>query len=266
MTNAATHFLNSPLSDSLNSTKDTTVRNAMSNTISKAAKQTATALLNLSDSELVQEVLAGSSVAFEAIMRRYNQRLFRMARSITKNDAEAEDVVQEAYLRAWKALSSFRAEAALPTWLTRIVANEALGRRRKKSADIIPLDVALNNFLEDEGTETYSPNDSPEQVAMRAQVRQLLEEKIDELPENFRVVFMLRGIEELSVEEVASILDIPEATVRTRFFRAKSLLRESLANEIYMNMEEVFSFDGARCDRIVAGVLEWVMQEGLLKA
>lgn len=208
------------------------------------------------EAELVSRAARGDEAAFEAIMRRHNRLLFRTARSILKNDPEAEDALQDAYLRAWRALASFRADARLSTWLVRIVANEALGRMRRKDARIIPLDAAMNSIEpESQSSLTDDPAHRPEHLVMRTELRKLLEERIDLLPDAFRTVFMLRGVEELSVEEVAQILDIPEATVRTRYFRARSLLREGLATAIDTTLADAFAFDGARCDRLVAGVL-----------
>ena len=189
-------------------------------------------------------------------MRRYNRLLFRTARSILKSDAEAEDALQEAYLSAWRSLAGFRSEAKLSTWLVRIVANEALGRLRRKEAPIIPLDATMNP-LEPEIFDQLAddPEHQPDRAAAQAQLRMLMETRIDRLPEAFRTVFMLRAVEEMSVEEVAQALTIPEATVRTRYFRARSLLREHLARDVDLALSDAFSFDGARCNRIVAAVL-----------
>ena len=209
------------------------------------------------DAELVERAANGDESAFERIMRTNNRLLFRTARSILKSDAEAEDALQEAYLRAWRALSTFRADSKLSTWLVRIVINEALGRlRHRKSAQVIPLESVMESFdpQTQESTEE-DPDREPDSLAMRSQVRRLMEARIDLLPEAFRTVFMLRAVEELSVEEVSAALEIPEATVRTRFFRARSLLRESLSRDVDLVINDAFSFDGARCDRIVANVL-----------
>src|SRR5688572_20635617 len=183
----------------------------------------------------------------EAIMRKHNRMLFRAARAILKDDAEAEEAVQDAYLKAFRAMGEFRGESKLSTWLVRIAVNEALMRRRRiaRSAEVVELNMDLNVASEEE---------SPDRAAARGQVRRLLESKIDALPDSYRTVFMLRGLEELSVEETAQALDIPEATVRTRFFRARSLLRESLSREIDHAFDKAFGFDGARCDRLVANV------------
>ena len=208
------------------------------------------------DVNLAARAANGDEAAFEVIMRRHNRLLFRTARSILKNDAETEDALQEAYLRAWRALATFRADSKLSTWLVRIVINESLGRLRRHAAQVIPLDAAME--WSEHQTEAWmedDPDQRPDRVAMRGEVRRLMEARIDTLPDAFRTVFMLRAVEELSIEEVAVVLEIPEATVRTRFFRARGLLREGLARDVDLAIGDAFSFAGARCDRIVAGVL-----------
>jgi RNA polymerase sigma-70 factor (ECF subfamily) len=215
------------------------------------------------DAELVSRAALGDEAAFEAIMRRNNRLLFRTARSILKSDAEAEDTLQEAYLRAWRALKDFRSEARLSTWLVRIVVNEALARLKRKDAQVIPLDAAMTSIDPDiQASLSDHPDRRPEHSAMRAQMRKLLEDRIDLLPEDFRTVFVLRAVEEMSVKEVALALAIPEATVRTRFFRARGILREGLASQIDVALNDAFSFDGARCDRIIAGVFARANAEG----
>jgi RNA polymerase sigma-70 factor (ECF subfamily) len=193
--------------------------------------------------------------AFEALMRQHNRRMFRTARAILRDDAEAEDALQEAYIQAYRSLAGFRADASFSTWLARIVVNEALMRLRKSSrrASIVPIQSATP--LEELANVPDPAMDKPESAAERAQMRRLLEIEIDSLPDAYRTVFMLRAVEELSVEETAAVLEIPEATVRTRFFRARGLLRGALAQKIDLACEDAFSFDGARCDRIVAKVL-----------
>jgi RNA polymerase sigma-70 factor (ECF subfamily) len=212
----------------------------------------------LSDADIVQSIRAGDRNGFELLMRRFNRVLYRTARSIVKNDAEAEDVLQEAYLRAFQALPSFRGESSLGTWLTRIVINEGIARTRKSArrAEIIDIngDVEWDNVAA-EANMDQAKVEQPDESATRAQLRRLIEAKIDALPDAFRTVFMLRGLEEMSVEETAACLNIPEATVRTRFFRARGMLRESLSREIDHGIDAAFSFDGARCDRIVANTL-----------
>jgi len=219
---------------------------------------------DVSEIELARLASQGDGAAFEAIMRHHNQLLFRAARGIVGSDAEAEDVAQEAWMKAWRALSGFRAESKLSTWLVRITVNEALGRLRRKSAQIIPLEAAMMSSDHDtQSALTEAPDRGPEQSIERLQVRTLIETHIDLLPEIFRSVFMLRAIEEMSVDEVADILDLPAATVRTRYFRARALLRESLAQEIDMVIDNVFSFAGERCDRIVANVMARARAERL---
>jgi RNA polymerase sigma-70 factor (ECF subfamily) len=165
-------------------------------------------------------------------MRRNNRALYRTARGILLDDADAEDAVQEAYLKAYRAMDRFHGESKLTTWLTRIVINEALQklRNRKQEAGTVSLENVVDLEMHiDIANEGKSSPVGPETAAMRAQTRKLLEHKIDQLPSAFRTVFILRALEEMSVEETASCIGITEATVRTRFFRAKSLLRESLA-------------------------------------
>lgn len=192
-------------------------------------------------------------------MRRCNRALYRAARSITRNNEEAEEAVQEAYLRAYQAMPAFRGESSMATWLTRIVINEALGRLRKRKRE--PETVTAVNVIDlEQHLEMAQPKnrslDAPDHALMRQQMRQLLENKIDELPSAFRTVFVLRALEEMSVEEASSCLGVPEATIRTRFFRARQLLRESLAADVNVALEDAFSFDGERCDRIVSTVLQ----------
>ena len=220
-----------------------------------------------SDMEIAQRIARGDQSAFEFMMRRHNRPLYRTARSILKDDAEAEDVLQEAYLLAYRNMEKFRGESALSTWLTRIVINEAIARSRKsrRRAEIIRLDSDNTSPLEYEVAEVnmnetinVATAEQPESVVLRAEARRMLERQIDALPDVFRTVFVLRALEEMSVDEVSRCLDVPEATVRSRFFRARGMLREALAREIDFVYEEAFSFDGVRCDRIVFGALERV--------
>lgn len=210
------------------------------------------------DNELAARVAAGDQAAFRLLMRRYNQTMYRAARSILRNEAEAEDAVQEAYLLAWRSAGAFRGEARLSTWLVRIVVNESLMRRRRNSrgAEVISLDgeTAGEKAAAEASMREEAP-DQPERESLRAEARRLIEAKIDELPDAFRTVFMLRAVDEMEVGEVAACLGIASATVRTRFFRARALLRESLSREIDVAQENAFGFAGERCDRIVEGVM-----------
>ncbi len=217
----------------------------------------------LPDRELAALAAAGDARAFEAIMRRHNRLLFRTARSILRSDAETEDAVQDAYLNAWRALGTFRDDAKLSTWLVRIVLNEALKRVRRRASNVVMFDSGASlDEAQPEPIMEADDDQQPELVASRAEMRRLMEARIDELPELFRTVFMLRAVEEMTVEEVSAALDIPEATVRTRFFRARAQLRESLSRDMDFALEDAFSFAGARCDRIVAGVLAVISRDG----
>ena len=215
-----------------------------------------------SDRELAAMMAAGNHRAFEVLMRRHNQVLYRTARSIVKDDTEAEDVVQEAYLLAYRNAAGFRGEASMATWLTRIVVNEASGRLRKarRRADLIALvSGAIGNADPTEDTmaepESGAGPEAPDTALLRAEARCLIEGRIDALPDTLRTVFVLRAIEDMSVQETAAALGMPEATVRSRYFRARGLLREALARDFDLGVAAAFSFDGERCDRIVARVL-----------
>ena len=214
------------------------------------------AFADLPEHELVARAAHGDHAAFEALMRRCNQQVFRIARGILRNDAEAEDAVQEAYVTAYRALGTFRSDAKFSTWLSRIVINESLARLRKHKRDrvVVPFAAsggepdAIANAADDEAP-------LPEDFTLRSELRALIEKKIDELPLAFRTVFIMREVQDMGVDETAQCLGIPEATVRTRLFRAKALLRAALAGEIEVATPDAFGFAGERCDRIVAAVL-----------
>jgi RNA polymerase sigma-70 factor (ECF subfamily) len=210
------------------------------------------------DAGLVARIVGGDLTAFQQLMRLHNTALFRAARAIVRDDADAEDVLQEAYISAYRHLPEFRGDARLSTWLTRIVINAALGRLRARRRDnvVALLDDRPPGSAEPrEQAMDEDPHTAPEASAMRAELRRLLEKKIDALPLAFRTAFVLREVEEMTIEEAAECLGVPAATVRTRVFRARALLRESLAEEMDVATADVFAFAGARCDRIVAGVL-----------
>lgn len=208
------------------------------------------------DIELAHAVAAGDQDAFTTLMRRHNQMLFRTARSILRDDQEAEDVVQDAYLLAYRGMHHYRGDARLSTWLIRIVANRAIRRRQRLGRDraiFAAVNVPAGEEEDDNMGESRFPN--PESAAANGELRRLLESHIDALPDLYREVFVLRGVEELSSEATADVLGIPEATVRTRFFRARHLLSQALAKNMDHVFGEVYAFAGDRCDRIVAGVL-----------
>ncbi|HEY8050348.1 MAG TPA: RNA polymerase sigma factor [Ramlibacter sp.] len=213
--------------------------------------QPATVPEGIADSELAARVASGDGAAFELLMRRHNRRLYRIARSVLRDDADAEDALQESYLAAYRAIGAFRGESSLATWLSRLVLNRCLARyRRQQRRDNI---VAIVPQGDDDGGEANT--ETPDRSLVRVQLRSLLQRRLDELPEAFRTVFVLRCVEELSVEETAELLAIPEATVRSRHFRARSLLREALAQDVDVAEQALMGFGGERCDRIVAEVL-----------
>jgi RNA polymerase sigma-70 factor (ECF subfamily) len=207
------------------------------------------------DQALAQRVVNGDHAAFELVMRRHNRRLYRLARATLKDDAEAEDALQEAYLRAYRSMAQYRGDSTLSTWLSRILLNECFGRLRRdaRRQNVIPL--AGSHSEVDVDAMPDNDAEGPDKALIRSDMRKLLENKLDQLPVAFRTVFVMRSVEEMSVEETARCLDISEATVRTRHFRARSLLRESLALEIDLAEHDAFEFGGAHCDRIVTAVL-----------
>lgn len=203
---------------------------------------------------IARRIAGGDHVAFERLMRRYNRRLYRLARAVLKDPAEADDVLQDAYLSAYQSLRQFRGDAALSTWLSRLVLNECSARLRRhhRRQNVIPMVSSTNR--PDVDTVAAQDSDLPEQATGRAQMRDLLEHKLDELPEPFRLVFVMRSVEEFSVQDTAQILGIPEDTVRSRHFRARSLLREALAQEIDLAERDLFEFGGEHCDGVIARV------------
>lgn len=212
----------------------------------------------VSDFELVRLAQQRDADAFRLIMERNNRRLFRLARGVLRDDAEAEDVVQETYVRAAEHLSSFRGDARLSTWLSRIALNEALMRlrRARPTTGIDQIDGAVHR--QDAEVIMFpgiSPSVDPESDAARAEIGRLIERAVDRLPEPFRLVFVLRDIEGMSVEETALHLDLRPVTVRTRLFRARLLLRKSLDKSLKAALTGSFPFAGERCGRLTERVL-----------
>ncbi len=199
------------------------------------------------DSEIVARVLSGDSALFELLMRRYNRLLFRLARGILRDDDEARDVVQAAYVRAYYHLAQFRGPAGFKAWLARIAVNEALGRARRAPtiADGEHHGAAPADLAETE----------PENAASSRDLLRILQAAIDRLPEEFRQVFMLRGVEQLSIAETAELLGIKPATVKTRFHRARLMLQELLQRKLDHVVRDTFPLGGQRCDAIVGTVL-----------
>jgi RNA polymerase sigma factor (sigma-70 family) len=209
-----------------------------------------------SDAELVHSIAANDQAAFERLMRRYNSRLFRIARAILKDDADAEDAVQDAYLEAYRHIGEFRGQSQVATWLTRIAINQALMRlrRHKRERVVVPFPAQSGNTVASDVVDHKA--ESPAAATLRAEIRNVVESRIDELPPAFRAVFVMRDVEEMTVQETAECLGIPAATVRTRLFRARALLREALTRDVDTATLEVFGFAGERCDRIIARVFE----------
>jgi RNA polymerase sigma-70 factor (ECF subfamily) len=225
---------------------------------SAGAEQADTALR--ADMALVERAMAREAAACRLIIKTYNQRLYRLARSIVRNNGEAEDVLQEAYLRAFAHLDSFRGESALSTWLSRIVINEALGRLRKRrrtvvaeipesrregngGADIIPFPLV-------------SIEADPERTMAQRQILNLVERATDDLPEIYRTVFVARVIEGLSMEETSDLLGIKPETVKTRLFRARRLVRDAIEKEVGPVLMDAFPFAGRRCERLTRAVMQ----------
>jgi RNA polymerase sigma-70 factor (ECF subfamily) len=221
----------------------------------------------LRECDLVDRARERDESAIRAIIQRHNRRLYRIARGILRDDTEAEDAVQETYLKAFLHLDEFRGDAAVGTWLCRIVMNEALDRlrrrrpmldwntmeeNRKPGADIIRLPVNASR-------------PDPERAAAQRQIQALLEQAIDELPEDFRMVLVARAIEEMSVEETAALLNIRPETVKTRLHRARHRLRTVLEAKIGPVFKDVFPFEDPRCNRIsdaVVSRLKWQNESG----
>ena len=218
--------------------------------------KTATAqTIGSDDRSIASSIAAGDHLAFERLMRRYNRRLYRIARATLRDRTEAEDVLQDAYLQAYRSIGQYRGEAALSTWLSRLVLNECFSRmRRQMRRDNVTSNISHTTPIE-YSSMLADESDSPEKTLEREQTRDLLERKVDALPENFRIVFVLRSVEELSVEETAASLGIAQETVRSRHFRARALLRASVAEDLDLAERALFEFGGAHCDQIVANVL-----------
>jgi RNA polymerase sigma-70 factor (ECF subfamily) len=198
-----------------------------------------------SDEELRNRVLAGDLAAFELLMRRHNQRVFRVCRSVLKSDEEAEEAAQQAWVDAYTHLASFEGRSSLSTWLCRIGLHVSLARLRKLGREV---------HLVDE--ETIVDHTNPEDLAARSEMRRLVERAVSELPSGLASAFVLREVEGLSTAEAAACLEISEDALKTRLLRAKRMLREDVERELGRAATDVFRFDGARCDRMVRNVME----------
>ena len=208
----------------------------------------------LGDEQIVERVRAGERALYELLMRRYNQRVYRVVRSVLTNDLEAEDVLQEAWVRAYEHLDQFDGRASISTWVTRIAFYEALARVRKNKR-WMPLEGAEGNIMPE--AERQAPKtETPEAQAMRAELGRLLQTAVDGLPATYRSVFVMREVEQLSTAETADCLGLSEEAVKTRLHRSRALLRRDLEGRAGSAIAAAYSFLGVRCDRSVARVLE----------
>lgn len=205
-----------------------------------------TATMGCSDAEVVERVRSGDTASYEILMRRYNQRLFRIARAIVATDADAEDALQNAYLQAYLHLGQFRGEAAFSTWLTRIAIRQALALRRRGPEEGLSGEVTTMRDT--------SAKENPEDNLMQKEIGALIERAVDRLPEQYRIVFVMREIENLTTAETAESLDISEENVKVRLHRSRAMLQRDLYEHAGSAVAKAFAFDGKRCDRIVAGV------------
>jgi RNA polymerase sigma factor (sigma-70 family) len=219
-----------------------------------------------SDVQLALSAAAGNAMAFETIVRRHNRLLFRTARGVVADDAEAQDVVQETYLRAFTHLQAYRGDSSLGTWLARIAINVALTSLRKKGR-IVQLDGGDGDDAAEPEHDMPFPTSSegPDELAGRHELRAVLQASIEDLPVIYRTVFILRAVEELSVEETASCLGVSEDVVKTRFLRARARLRERLAERVERGATDTFAFAGARCDAVLAHVMAELVRQGLVR-
>jgi RNA polymerase sigma-70 factor (ECF subfamily) len=210
----------------------------------------------LDDNGIVEKILNGERDLFEILMRRHNQRLYRVARSVLNHDEEAEEVLQESYVRAFTKLDQFRGQAKLSTWLSKIVLYEALSRLRKKRRIV---EVGTVSELETK-MGVSEQNKTPQDEMMRNETIQIMEKAINALPAKYRSVLVMREVEGLNVAETADHLGLTEQTVKTRLFRAHSILRKQITQELGQNLSSVYSFMNERCDRIVQNVMLRVRQ------
>ncbi|VIO73460.1 ECF RNA polymerase sigma factor SigW [Bradyrhizobium ivorense] len=222
----------------------------------RQAQVTTVLPIGAADTELVRRALARDEAAVRAIMQANNRRLFRLARGILRNDSEAEDVVQDTYVRAFTHLDQFRGESSLSTWLSRIAMNEALGRVRRRPASVEWSELRQGGHEAQIIQFPLSSADDPERSMAQREIQHVVEHAIDELPEAFRLVFITRVIEGMNVEETADILDLKPETVKTRLHRARAMLRDNVERKIGPIVLEAFPFAGRRCERLTEAVLK----------
>ena len=221
--------------------------------------QTLFGTASLTDAEVVARVRAGETALFEILMRRHNQRVYRVARAVLKDETEAEDVMQQAYINAFTHLDQFAERAQFSTWLTRITVHEALARRRRRKAQAAS--SAADRDPDGEVMESLiAVEPDPERQAYAAELGHVLESAIDGLPDTYRIVFMLREVEGLSTSETAAGLALREEAVKTRLHRARAMLRRAITQRLGSISAQTFQFHATRCDRVVAAVLTRILQ------
>jgi RNA polymerase sigma-70 factor (ECF subfamily) len=214
----------------------------------------------LSDDDIVKRIKAGDVDAYGSIMRRYNQRIYRIARSFVTDDAAAMNIVQEAHIKAYTKIDSFRGSTKFFSWLASITRNEALMYLRKHKREVSMEEDDID-FFQQSNDQFFTHDKLPDALIENKQLQSLINKNIDKLPENFRTVFVLRAVEQLSVRETAEILDIKEETVKTRFFRAKRLLRDQIQNYLNNVGMNVYEFGGDHCNIIVHRVMQRIKPE-----
>jgi len=221
--------------------------------------QTLLGAASLTDADVVARVRAGETALFEILMRRHNQRVYRVARAVLKDETEAEDVMQQAYINAFTHLDQFAERAQFSTWLTRITVHEALARRRRRKAQ-----ATISTADRDQHGEVMESltalEPDPERQAYAAELGHVLESAIDGLPDTYRIVFMLREVEGLSTSETAAGLSLGEEAVKTRLHRARVMLRGAITQRLGSVSAQTFQFHATRCDGVVAAVLTRILQ------
>jgi RNA polymerase sigma-70 factor (ECF subfamily) len=211
----------------------------------------------LTDGQVVARVLAGDRPLFELLVRRYNQRLFRAARAILRNDADAEDALQEAWVKAFEHLGQFRGEASFATWVTRITIHAAFAQRRRSSKLVL---VSDHEEMLEEMPRMQAPLPTPEDQAANAELRRAIETAVDTLPETLRVAYVVRDVEGLDTRDAAAALGISESALKVRLHRARAALRHVLERRLATASRQVFPFLGERCDRLTAAVMTRVLE------
>lgn len=217
------------------------------------SKKTSTG--GISDNEIIVRILNGEKDLYALIVRKYNERLYRVGMSIMNNDAEVEDAMQTAYINAYESLQKFTSRAAFSTWLTRILINECILRLKRRKRSVLINEWLINNIFYP--TRTIDAQ-TPAATMMNSELKEILEDAVRKLPEKYRVVFVMRELENMNVAETRACLNISEANVKVRFNRAKVLLRNTLNS--YYNKEDIFHFHLSRCDRMVERVFEQIIR------